>query len=118
MDPKSEPGSVFNLHALPLWLKHDLWDERKEVPFRGFLFITLYVISSAVFIGILFFPASLIIGGGSLGTISLIWLMASAFFGVPMGLACWWELELAKRKAGACESREESRPTEDEVNKK
>jgi hypothetical protein len=75
MKPDSNvPGIPFNFHAIPLWLKPDLWDETKKMRCRGLLFVVLYTLSAAAFVAIIFVPIGIYKGKHMIGTTALIWL--------------------------------------------
>jgi hypothetical protein len=99
MKPDSNPpGIPFNFHAIPLWLKPDLWDETKKVRCRGLLFVVLYTLSMAVFVAIIAVPAGIYKGKHMMGTTALIWLALSLPGGLLTGLAAWWDFVRASRK--------------------
>lgn len=112
MKPESNVGGVsFNFHAIPLWLQPDLWDETKQVRFRGLLFISLYALSMAVFGAIIFVPIGIYMGLDAAGTTTAIWLSASLFGGTLSGLGAWWDFVRGCRKIAveaASSSKDES----------
>lgn len=84
-------GLPFNFDTLPLWLKPDLWDKGKNVPFRGMFFVLLYTLSFAVFAALLFVPAGIYMGADMAITTAVVWISLSVFSGSIIGLACWWD---------------------------
>ena len=95
------PGFLFDFDAIPLWLKPDLWDETKNVPYRGLLFVVLYILSVAVFFAIIFVPAGIYKGKNMMGTTALIWLAFSCPWGLLIGLLTWWDFVRRSRKIAA-----------------
>lgn len=119
MKPDSTPpGSPFNFDAIPLWLKPDLWDETKAVRCRGLFFILLYTLSVAAFGTILAVPVGIYKGADMAGTTALLWLTLSLCFGIPLGLAVWWDFvrgcrKIAAEAAGSAHTDEPSNIPED-----
>jgi hypothetical protein len=92
MKPDSTPPGVpFNVDAISVWLKPDLWDETKVVRCRGLLFIVLYSLSMTAFGAILAIPIGIYKGINATGTTTLVWLSLSLPVGVLVGLAAWWD---------------------------
>ncbi len=102
MKPDSNPpGIPFNVDAIPVWLKPDLWDETKVVRCRGLLFILLYTLSVAVFVGIIAIPVGIYKGIHAAGTTALVWLAFSLPGGILVGLAVWWDFVRGCRRIAA-----------------
>jgi hypothetical protein len=98
MKPDSTPPGVpFNIDAIPIWLKPDLWDETKVVRCRGLLFIVLYSLSTTAFGAILAIPIGIYKGINAIGTTTLVWLSLSLSVGVLVGLAAWWDFARRSR---------------------
>ena len=94
-------GYAFNFHAIPLWIKPELWNETKKVRFRGLLFMALYSLSMAVFGAIFYIPIGIYKGKDAIGTTTVIWLVLSLFGGVVSGLGGWWDVIRASSKIAA-----------------
>jgi lysylphosphatidylglycerol synthetase-like protein (DUF2156 family) len=112
MKPDSNvPGVPYNFDAIPVLLKPDLWDETKNIRFRGLLFVLLYTLLAAAFVAILAVPVGFYKGRDAAGVTALIWLVLSLCLGIPYALAVWWDFIRASCRlaaAAADSSQEES----------
>ena len=92
----------FNLDALPVWFYPNLFEEEKEVAYRGWWFVLLYLVSILLNTLFIFGPIAvyMMIGSGLQGlTVTLaIWLAFGIPSGVLVGLAGWREFNLQKRR--------------------
>jgi lysylphosphatidylglycerol synthetase-like protein (DUF2156 family) len=84
------PGAPYNFDAIPVWLKPVLWNETKNIRFRGLLFVLLYTLSAAAFAAIIFVPVGFYKERDAAGVTALIWLVLSLCLGIPYALAVWW----------------------------
>jgi hypothetical protein len=91
----------FNFDAIPLWLYPEVFDDTKEVAYRGGWFVFLYVLSAALNGLILFGPVGLYMATGNLHSVIAtvaIWLAISLPGGIILGLAVWWDYTREVRK--------------------
>ena len=100
-DPTSAP---FNFEAIPYWLEPDLSDETKQVSYRAFKFVALYLLSTTINFLIVFVPIFIYVGlDGFKGVsawwvIPMWWLILSAPWGILLGLLAWLDFTRACRK--------------------
>lgn len=87
---------IFSFNAIPIWLKPDLWNQEKLVPWRGFWFVLLYLISTLVFFGVLIFVSILLVGYSE--KVLIFFISIGCVSGVLVGLASWWDFVKAFRK--------------------
>lgn len=89
MKPRGNaPGTPFNFDSIPAWLLPDLWNEEKEVRFRGLLFVLLYTLSVLAFFGLFVLLLSLVFSK-PVAVMAWVWLYLGIPGGVIYGLANW-----------------------------
>ena len=93
-------GEPFNFNRIPLWLYPDLFEEHKNVIYRGWWFVFLYLISTLLNMLLIFGPISIFMffGGGDGAAVALyVWLAIGTPFGICLGLLMWREFNLQSR---------------------
>lgn len=91
------PGSPFNFDALAMWVYPDVWDETKNVKWRGLWFVGLYTLSVLIFFG-LFLALITLFFSKPLSIMILVWLILGVPSGIVYGLATWWDYLRALKK--------------------
>lgn len=84
-----------------MWLYPEVFDETKEVAYRGGWFVFLYVLSTVLNGLILFGPVGLYMATGNLHSVIAtvaIWLAVCVPWGIIIGLATWWDYTREVRK--------------------
>ncbi|MES2741713.1 MAG: hypothetical protein V4754_12280 [Pseudomonadota bacterium] len=99
MKPDSNPpGSPFDFDAIPLWMKPDLWNEKKIVRYRGCYFIFLYSLSTLIFASFIFVPIGIYQGSNMIYTTIAVWICTSLPWGLIIGVLAWRDFAVKKRK--------------------
>ena len=94
-------GEPFNFNLIPVWLYPDLFEETKEVNYRGGWFVVLYLISTLLNMLFIFGPLYIytFFTEPDRAIVALyIWLAIGIPFGVLLGLGMWRDFNLQCRK--------------------
>lgn len=99
-------GMPYNFDALPLLILPDLWNEEKNVPWRGAWLVLLYTLSVFVFGIFAFIPIGLycVLGRSNMSSIAALWFGFHFIGGILMGFAVWHDFVRARRKLRAQEN--------------
>ncbi|WP_143694801.1 hypothetical protein [Variovorax sp. JS1663] len=91
MKPNANPpGTPFSFDRVAIWLFPDLWNEKKEIRYRGLWFVMCYTLSMLIFFAIVIIPGALIFSI-TLPVAFLIVGVAGALFGMIAGFCAWWD---------------------------
>lgn len=85
--------------VIPLWLHPDLFDETKHVRNRGWIFVSLYVLSTLLSMLIIVVPMALLAGPEGYKVILTIWIAVCFPAGIGIGLFTWRNFNRELRKA-------------------